>query len=767
MLSTGDIVGARYQIRTPLGPTPAYLSFRAFDREAEVEVALWLMRPELFPSPRQRDGFLGSVVDMRTLRHSNLRMLFDAGYHADTVFATVQLDSDDGRVPRPGSGRAASDTDLLHYATSVADALVFAHQAGQVHGRLVATDVVHVAGLIKVGGVGLFGDVDVTAAKKCWRSQQRFLAPEVRSQGLVEPAADVFSLAMLVAELATGKAFAESGQALAHVAVARPDLAPILESAMAVAPERRPQSPATLVDELHVVLIDDRIPTGETDALAPARPAGKRRNLGFGDEGPTLVDPSQPGDGGGFAQTEATFDESATAPGERDRSEREDQSARRGGEFGAALDEAADQAEQDDDGEPEVTAERSRRQRGDARATLDGLPIGARVRRAAAKGGLGRREEPPVEAETPPPPAPPTELPDQLPAPPPLLAATEPPIPDAAGRSDLPPHSGHPVPVGSVSVNESSSSAPPADADTPAAASAGPVFVSHKPKSEPGKSKTPLVPVLDRPEMKPRLRSLDSVDSLTRSAPPGVLGHYAPPRQGQAEMARPRRRTWLYVGIGVVAAVAVAVGSWLVVTRLMNDEAAGKPPAAPRSGSRGPAPAPVVEPASTDHRAGPCPEEMVPVHHGAGYCIDAYESPGRDRMPETGIGLEQARASCRDRGARLCTDAEWEQACRGEGDSSYPYGDTFRRGRCNVDSGSIVVAGQFPGCRSAVGAFDMSGNVAEWVEDGQIRGGSASDKSDGRCSRKQHPSGEQGFSDVGFRCCRDLVRSSAPAAPAP
>jgi hypothetical protein len=54
----------------------------------------------------------------------------------------------------------------------------------------------------------------------------------------------------------------------------------------------------------------------------------------------------------------------------------------------------------------------------------------------------------------------------------------------------------------------------------------------------------------------------------------------------------------------------------------------------------------------------------------------------------------------------------------------------------------------------------MSGNVAEWVSEGLVRGSSTEDGGDGRCSRnqKRRGGGEEGFADVGFRCCADARR---------
>ena len=703
-LSMGEVIGNRYEIRGGGVAAPAYVAYHAYDREAEVEVGFWAMRPELFPDAAARDGFVGAVVEMRGLRHPHLRVMFDAGHEGDRLYAATQLDTVDDRWPLPGSGRAVGDNDLLHYAIAVGDALETVHREHYLHGRLVATDVVHVAGLIKVGGVGLYQNVDRVAARSCWLAQERFLAPEVIGGAEPTPAADVFSLAHLIAELASGRSFEDSRKTCAYMAEHRPELASLVRSGLSAAPESRPLSVREFSDALRVVLVDDLIPTGEAAVLSAPEPVGKRRTFpGRGrDEGATLVDPP-------LVDSEEGLFGSPPA------------------RVGQANDTLADPPQPSllDDSSDELAAVGA----ADFEATLDELPRGVRTRRGAeaAAAAVPPASAAPATASEPPPAAPPAPT--------------------------LPPQTGGPVPIGTLPAP------PPAEEATPvASAQSAPVFVSRKPKSEPGNRvpRTPHLPISDRPDMQPRLRSLSDSVALTKSAPPGTLGSYAPPRLGGAQPA-PKDRRWLYIGLAIGGAILVAAASWLAVTMLAGSKPRGPEPdvAPPVPTLAGPTP--VVGPADNPGSAGPCPADMVLVERaGQRFCVDRFESPGRDRMPETGVGIEQARASCKARKARLCSEAEWEQACRGEGDSSYPYGSSYRRELCNAADKKlgIAVAGAFAACRSAVGTYDMSGNVAEWVEEGMIKGGSALDRSDGRCSRKQRPRGEGGFSDVGFRCCR-------------
>ena len=102
-------------------------------------------------------------------------------------------------------------------------------------------------------------------------------------------------------------------------------------------------------------------------------------------------------------------------------------------------------------------------------------------------------------------------------------------------------------------------------------------------------------------------------------------------------------------------------------------------------------------------------------------------------MPRSCITWYEADAYARWRGGRLPNEAEWEYAARGTGWRLFPWGDTFDGTRLNYcdancpnvwrdeqfDDGYVRTApvGSYPAGQSWVGAYDMAGNVWEWMAD--------------------------------------------------
>jgi formylglycine-generating enzyme required for sulfatase activity len=83
--------------------------------------------------------------------------------------------------------------------------------------------------------------------------------------------------------------------------------------------------------------------------------------------------------------------------------------------------------------------------------------------------------------------------------------------------------------------------------------------------------------------------------------------------------------------------------------------------------------------------------------------IYAVSLPGV--TPSADITWFQAQEACANAGKRLPTSAEWQVGANGTPDP------------CNTDTGSPSLTGSHGSCISARGAFDMVGNVAEWVAD--------------------------------------------------
>ena len=118
------------------------------------------------------------------------------------------------------------------------------------------------------------------------------------------------------------------------------------------------------------------------------------------------------------------------------------------------------------------------------------------------------------------------------------------------------------------------------------------------------------------------------------------------------------------------------------------------------------------ERSNADERPGACPVDMV--HVAPRTCIDPFEAhledldasgrvtgvhahhqpvagkrvraaAKRGAVPQAYISRNEAATACAEAGKRLCSDAEWQDACRGRPKTLHPYGERRRAGYCNDD----------------------------------------------------------------------------------
>ncbi len=154
------------------------------------------------------------------------------------------------------------------------------------------------------------------------------------------------------------------------------------------------------------------------------------------------------------------------------------------------------------------------------------------------------------------------------------------------------------------------------------------------------------------------------------------------------------------------------------------------------------------------------------------FCIDRYEYPNlQGEQPMRGITWMEAADLCKTKGKRLCTENEFEKACRGPVTTLYAYGDGFAAGVCPT-AAQEYVSGQFLNCVSGFGVMDMSGGVYEWTanaptpsgDERYVRGGMGAEKPQvsSRCTFRARYNTSVSNREIGFRCCASVLKEDAP-----
>ncbi|HEY3233074.1 MAG TPA: SUMF1/EgtB/PvdO family nonheme iron enzyme [Polyangiaceae bacterium] len=200
-------------------------------------------------------------------------------------------------------------------------------------------------------------------------------------------------------------------------------------------------------------------------------------------------------------------------------------------------------------------------------------------------------------------------------------------------------------------------------------------------------------------------------------------------------------------------------------------QSARHPKQEPLSGEVIEIPAGAFRAGSTPGEAGRQPElepRLFEVELGP-FQIDRLAYPNDPKQRSlTGVTREQARRLCAARGARLCTELEWERACKGPGSDRYATGDRWDQ-KC---------ATQPENCASGFDVLGMGAAVREWVTSdifpydkstparAVVRGASPSAPGDAhRCAQRRGIDPGTQADDLGFRCCQGAPNAAAVAEP--
>ena len=131
--------------------------------------------------------------------------------------------------------------------------------------------------------------------------------------------------------------------------------------------------------------------------------------------------------------------------------------------------------------------------------------------------------------------------------------------------------------------------------------------------------------------------------------------------------------------------------------------------------------------------------------------------------PIRDVTWTEAKGECERQNKRLCSEDEWEKACKGPDNWLYTYGDDFDDQKC-PRSGYFpppYKVTQFPLCVSADKVWGLGGGLMEWTATRQganyvVKGGAIGNEDKGtRCAGRSDRAENFSQQHIGFRCCAD------------
>ncbi len=870
----GDRLGDRYEIRSVIGQGPVGVVYGALDREVEVEVAVKLVTPKLLQTDDERAAFRREGRVARGLSHPNIVRLYEEGLDGERPYLVMQhLEGLTLRKIidlRTAKGQRFSLREVEPILSQLTAALEYAHGQtiedvrGVAHGNLKPENVIVLPDLLKVTDFReacFVPRVPFVAAQKVRGGSERYLAPEVVAGQAITPAADLYSLGVLLGEMLSGEVYDPSRGLDLHVVATglpravdsifkrltapRPedryaragqitdDIAAVLAGALPATAGRTaapPPMPRTTPMQRTAPSLDDAedvmLHTGEFElvddedgpAEAPARPAGR---VSFGLD----ASPPPPSEERVVSRDlevldeeildDALLDESALAeeidyddvptqmgdalppppvgPGAPAQALDDDAPFEDGAEDAIALDDA-DVLEAEAEGDDEAY---------DDEATIAPRRLDA----AAFEAALAAEPDVHVPDDGP------TSIDGDR------YDVGRMPGPGAGATAAAPENTATDTPMfTSLAARRSGPSWRPyallvlaglvGGALGLAFTSPGKALVARLTASKPGAAQAQAATGPSPTAVMDPHQAGGTPDQAATHTPSAA--HTPPPTHPPKKVHPPKQVHAPDVAPPPPDEVTHLVESHPRPTHAKRTHAkkthvaaadhhppphVDRPPPDHGDHGGGTGDHPGTEVASvtpTPATGGRCPKGMVYIPAGSfgigsaindpmrnfaektlhkvstkAYCIDRYEYGGHGHRPLTSVSWYRANTLCERQGKHLCSEAQWEKACKGPRDDRFPYGNVFRPNACNTEDAQgndrhVEPGGSFPKCRSGYGVLDMSGNVSEWtaskfqanLTDRTQKGGAANRPDwDTRCASRGNRSPNAKSPFLGFRCC--------------
>lgn len=255
----------RYELQSLIARGGMAEVYLAFDTQLNRRVAVKILFPEYAREQSFVERFRREAQAAANLNHPNIVAIYDWGQSEGTYFIVMEyVQGESLREKLSNNGPLDSD-EIAEYATDTAAALAYAHQHGVVHrdikpGNILITD----TGKVKVTdfGIARAGTSESLTQTGSVMGTATYFSPEQAQGYNVDGRSDIYSLGIVMYELATGAApfsadtpiavaFKHVSEKLVPPSVRNPDIAQDFEKIICKCLEKDPDRRYSNANDVH------------------------------------------------------------------------------------------------------------------------------------------------------------------------------------------------------------------------------------------------------------------------------------------------------------------------------------------------------------------------------------------------------------------------------------------------------------------------------------------------------------------------------------
>ncbi len=203
----GQVFSGRYNIRRVIGVGGMAVVFEAYDYTLRRIVALKMIKQDVVSDSQAVTRFVNESKAVSMLNHPNIVKIYDVSFNGPQKYFTMELINGITLKSYIAQKGALPVNEVLSFSRQILNALEHAHSKGIIHRDIKPQNILLLAnGTLKVTDFGIAKLPDTNTLTKADQAigTVYYISPEQASGHNIDPRSDLYSLGIVMYEMATG-----------------------------------------------------------------------------------------------------------------------------------------------------------------------------------------------------------------------------------------------------------------------------------------------------------------------------------------------------------------------------------------------------------------------------------------------------------------------------------------------------------------------------------------------------------------------------------